>query len=146
MGTNCTNKWNGIKVIRLSHSVDIKRFLSPLPSCLRTPHLCSQFSSVGIASQNHCLSHRSPSQDHNKFRQTHIHSMEYKTIKEALMTLPLMFSLLFDKDRLFTAKGIAGLPFFHKQTERKKERKRDFTNFFILLKYILRLKLQKIYQ
>ena len=44
------------------------------------------------------------------------------------MTLPLTFSLLFDKNRLSTEKRIAGLPHFHKQKER-------YLSLLILLKY-----------
>ena len=41
-----------------------------------------------------------------------------ETIK-AFMTPPLMFSLLCDKSRPFSAKQIAGLPYFHQPKERK---------------------------
>ena len=40
----------------------------------------------------------------------------------ALMTLPLAFSLLCDKNLLFGAKRIAGLRCYHKPTERQLER------------------------
>ena len=86
-----------------------------MPSpCPETPHSRSQFSPVGIASQKD--SHRSLSED-----KTRIHSMEYETIKIALMTPPLTFSLFCVKNRLSGAKQIAGLLCLHKQRERKKE-------------------------
>ena len=58
----------------------------------------------------------------------------------ALMTPPLAFSLLCDKNRLFGAKRNAGMRCFHKQTGRKKERKKDiyiylYHGLLILLKY-----------
>ena len=46
------------------------------PPCPATPQPCSQFSSVGIASQNHCLSNQPLFQDQNAVKQTPIHSME----------------------------------------------------------------------
>ena len=75
MGTNCTNPWNEIKMIGLSHSADITRCLCP-PILSRNPPSGSQFSSVGNASQNHCLSSRPLSPDNNEAREIGNHSME----------------------------------------------------------------------
>ena len=124
MGTYCTNTWNEIKVIALCHSADITRCLGSPPNTPPPPvlqPLILTVSSVLLALQNHCLSPRPPSQDHNEVRQTRNSFMGKETIKKALMTLPLMFSLLCDKNKLFEAKRTAELRRSYKPTERKRE-------------------------
>ena len=70
-----------MKVIRLSHSVDIARCICSLP-CLATLRSCCQSSS---ASQGD--SPLSLSKDQNQVKHTRIHFMEEETIKMASMTL-----------------------------------------------------------
>ena len=64
--------------------------------------------------------------------QTSIHSIEQETIKTALMTQPLTFSLLCDKNRLFIAKPNCRIAIFP-ATNRTEER---YPSLLILLKYI----------
>ena len=52
------------------------------------------------------------------------------------MTLPPTFLLLCDKNTLFMAERIVGLQYFHKPTERMKDRKKErYHSFLIPLKY-----------
>ena len=52
----------------------------------------------------------------------------------ALMTLPLMLSLLCDENRFFREKRIAGMSYFHKLTERETSQLADYFAIFCCLR------------
>ena len=111
--------------------------IPPLPlvgplSCLSTLHYCSQFSSVG---KHHKITARLPAlclMTITKSEQKRIQSMKSSTTKKALITPPLTFLLLCDKNVIWS-KANCKIAIFS-QTEGKKDR--GNRNLLILLKHL----------
>ena len=100
-----------------------------LPSFLATLHSSGESSSVGTASQIHCLSPQPLLQNHNEARQTHIHFMEQKIIKKALKASPVTFLYCVIKTGYLQSRRAARLPYFQKQTERERQISRFFFEY-----------------
>ena len=119
-----TSPTNGMEVIGPSHSVDITRCI-----CTHTPAPASQPLILAVSSVLLALHHKMtgcppPNLSKPKRSQTNTHS--FHGIRDNLMTRPLKFSLLYDKNRLFGAKRIACrnaiFPYSHRTNERTNER------------------------
>ena len=110
LGTTCTNIWNGMKLNGpFSFCGHYKMPLPPPPPCLVLAVGSVLLALLPKMTPLHCLKTITKS-DKDAFIPWNT------TIKKALMTLPLTFSLPFTENFVISS---LSLPYFHTSTERK---------------------------
>ena len=121
MGTNCTkqmewNKSNWPFLILLT-SQDAPPVSQPLIVAVSSV-LLAFYQKMTACLPAHCVKTKTKSDNHSmKYSMKRNQFMEQETIKKALMTPPLTFSLVCDENRLFGEKHIAGWRDFHTLTD-----------------------------